>query len=58
MDSIKGYFGSEKNYDDENIDLTEFVKQLVKKAESSGKKGVSVFADLGSFYHCHLNLME
>jgi hypothetical protein len=39
MDSIKGYFGSEKNYDDENIDLTEFVKQLVKKAESSGKKG-------------------
>jgi hypothetical protein len=51
MDSLKGYFGSDNNYN--NTDLTEFVKQLVKKAESTGKKGVSVIADLGSFYHYH-----
>jgi hypothetical protein len=51
MDSVKGYFGSDNNYN--NTDLTEFVKQLVKKAESTGKKGVSVIADLGSFYHYH-----
>jgi hypothetical protein len=51
MDSVKGYFGSDNNYN--NTDLTEFVKQLVKKAESTGKNGVSVFADLGSFYHYH-----
>jgi hypothetical protein len=51
MDSVKGYFGSDNNYN--NTDLTEFVKQLVKNAESLGKNGVSVFADLGSFYHYH-----
>jgi hypothetical protein len=52
MDSVKGYFGSDNNYDDNNnIDLMGFVKQLVKKAESSCKNGVSVIADLGSFYH-------
>jgi hypothetical protein len=53
MDSVKGYFGSDNNYN--NTYLTEFVKQLVKKAESLGKKGVSVLADLGSFYHYHHN---
>jgi hypothetical protein len=53
MDSVKGYFGSDNNYN--NTDLTEFVKQLVKKAESLGKNGVSVIADLGSFYHYHHN---
>jgi hypothetical protein len=52
MDSVKGYFGSDNN-NYNNTDLTEFVKQLVKKAESTGKNGVSVFADLGSFYHYH-----
>jgi hypothetical protein len=52
MDSVKGYFGSDNN-NYNNTDLTEFVKQLVKKAESKGKNGVSVFADLGSFYHYH-----
>ena len=54
MDSVKGYFGS-GNDDDDNTDLMAFVKQLVKKAESSGKNGVSVIADLGSFYHYHHN---
>jgi hypothetical protein len=55
MDSVKGYFGSDNNYHDDNNnnDLKEFVKQLVKKAESTGKNGVSVIADLGSFYHYH-----
>ena len=51
MDSLKGYFGSGNNYN--NTDLTEFVKQLVKNAKSLGKNGVSVIADLGSFYHYH-----
>jgi hypothetical protein len=56
MDSTKGYFDSENNYDDNNNnDLMGLVKQLVKKAESLGKNGVSVIADLGSFYHYHHN---
>jgi hypothetical protein len=58
MDSVKGYFGSGNDHDDDNNDnndLMAFVKQLVKKAESSGKNGVSVIADLGSFYHYHHN---
>jgi hypothetical protein len=56
MDSVKGYFGSGDDHDDDdNTDLMAFVKQLVKKAESSGKNGVSVIADLGSFYHYHHN---
>jgi hypothetical protein len=55
MDSVKGYFGLGSDHDDDNTDLMTFVKQLVKKAESSGKNGVSVIADLGSFYHYHHN---
>ena len=55
MDSVKGYFGLGNDHDDGNTDLMTFVKQLVKKAESSGKNGVSVIADLGSFYHYHHN---
>jgi hypothetical protein len=43
------------DYDDNNADLMGFVKQLVRKAESLGKNGVSVIADLGSFYHYHHN---
>jgi hypothetical protein len=50
MDSVKGYFGSDSNYEGADR-LMSFFKQLVKKAESLGKNGVSVFADLGSFYH-------
>jgi hypothetical protein len=54
MDSVKGYFGSGNNSEGEDR-LMSFVKQLVKKAERSGKNGVSVIADLGSFYHYHHN---
>lgn len=50
MDSVKGYFGSDSNYEGKDR-LMSFFKQLVKKAESLGKNGVSVIADLGSFYH-------
>src|SRR5947208_7068031 len=42
MDSVRGYFGSGNDHDDDdddNTDLMAFVKQLVKKAESSGKNG-------------------
>jgi MEDS: MEthanogen/methylotroph, DcmR Sensory domain len=56
MDSVKGYFGSGNDHDDnDNTDLMGFVKQLVKKAESLSKNGVSVIADLGSFYHLQSN---
>jgi MEDS: MEthanogen/methylotroph, DcmR Sensory domain len=50
IDSVKGYFGSDSDYEGEDR-LMSFFKQLVKKAESLGKDGVSVIADLGSFYH-------
>ena len=44
IDSAKAYFGSD-------IDLMSFVEKLAKQAQSSGKKGVSVIADLASFYY-------
>ena len=44
IDSVKAYFGSD-------IDLMAFVEKLAKKAQSSGKSGVSVIADLASFYY-------
>jgi DcmR-like sensory protein len=54
VDSVKGYFGSDSDYEGEDR-LMSFFKQLVKKAESLGKNGVSVIADLGSFYHYQSN---
>jgi hypothetical protein len=44
IDSVKAYFGSD-------IDLMSFVEKLAKEAQSSGKSGVSVIADLASFYY-------
>src|SRR5919205_2199188 len=44
IDSVKAYFGSD-------TDLMSFVEKLAKKAQSSGKSGVSVIADLASFYY-------
>ena len=43
IDSVKAYFGSD-------IDLMSFVEKLAKEAQSSGKNGISVIADLASFY--------
>ena len=41
MDSVRGYFGSGNDHDDDdddnNTDLMAFVKQLVKKAESTSR---------------------
>ena len=54
VDSVKGYFGSDSNYEGEDR-LMSFFKQLVEKAKSLRKNGVSVIADLGSFYHYHHN---
>ncbi len=54
MDSVKAYFDSDNNYNGKDR-LMSFFKQLVKKAESLDKNGVSVIADLGSFYHYHHN---
>ena len=44
IDSVKAYFGSD-------IDLMSFVEKLAKEAQRSGKSGVSVIADLASFYY-------
>jgi len=44
IDSVKAYFRSD-------IDLMSFLARLAKQAQSSGKKGISVIADLASFYY-------
>lgn len=63
MDSLKAYFGLDSDDDNDDADdkndnwrpnkdiIITFLKQLIEKAESSGKNGVSVFADIASFYH-------
>jgi MEDS: MEthanogen/methylotroph, DcmR Sensory domain len=63
MDSLKAYFGLDSDDDNHDADdkndnvrpnkdiIITFLKQLIEKAESSGKNGVSVFADIASFYH-------
>jgi hypothetical protein len=43
IDSIKAYFSE--------IGLMTFVDGLLKHAKSAGKNGISVFADMGSFFH-------
>ena len=43
IDSAKAYFGSDTG-------LMSFIGKLSKQAQSSGKSGVSVIADLASFY--------
>jgi MEDS: MEthanogen/methylotroph, DcmR Sensory domain len=49
-DSVKIYSsGPDGNYD--NDTAWNLIQGLVKRAENSGKDGVSVIADLGSFYH-------
>ncbi len=44
IDSVKAYFRSD-------IDLMSFLARLAKQAQSSSKKGISVIADLASFYY-------
>ena len=43
IDSAKAYFGSD-------TDLMSFIGKLSKQAQNSGKSGISVIADLASFY--------
>jgi MEDS: MEthanogen/methylotroph, DcmR Sensory domain len=43
IDSVKAYFGS-------SIDIVSFVKSLVDYAGQIGKNGVTVLADMGSFF--------
>jgi len=43
IDSMKAYFSE--------IGLMTFVDGLLKHAKASGKSGLSVFADMGSFHH-------
>ena len=45
MDSLKGYFGSPERV------WPAFIKQALEHAKTSGKNGVSVFGDLGSFFY-------
>src|ERR687897_490699 len=44
IDSLKGYFGSQDG-------LMPFVKKIVEFAKTSGKNGVTVLADMGSFFY-------
>ena len=44
INSDRAYFGS-------SIDVVSFVKSLVNYADQIGKNGVSVLADMGSFFH-------
>ena len=44
MDSLKIYFGSENG-------LIPFVRQTIEYATTSGKNGLSVLADMGSFFY-------
>jgi hypothetical protein len=44
IDAAEAYFSSD-------TDLMSFVEKLAKQAQTSGKKGISVIADLASFYH-------
>ena len=44
IDSARAYFGS-------SIDIVSFVKSLVNYADQIGKNGVSIWADMGSFFH-------
>jgi hypothetical protein len=67
IDSLKGYFPPEGqssyySHDDNNnnnnnirggLDFMSFIYILLKQAERRRKDGVTVLADLGSFYHHH-----
>ncbi len=44
IDSVKAYFSSD-------IDLMSYLARLAKQAQFSGKNGISIIADLASFYY-------
>jgi hypothetical protein len=46
MDSLKGYFGSPEG-------VTLLIKQALEHTKKSGRSGVSVFGDSGSFFYDH-----
>ena len=48
IDSLEGYFETPPS---KGKSLFSFVMQKIEYAKSSGKSGVSVFADLGSFFY-------
>jgi len=54
VDSLKGYFGSEEgqenNTNNKNLDFMTFLDVLLRHAERKRKDGVTVLADMGSFY--------
>jgi hypothetical protein len=50
IDSARAYFGS-------SIDIISFVKSLVNYADQIGKNGVTVLADMGSFF-CYNKLND
>jgi hypothetical protein len=44
VDSLKAHFHTD-------FDIKSFIRKLVERAKNTGKDGVSVFVDMGSFYH-------
>jgi hypothetical protein len=62
VDSLKGYFyyseqqqGDDNNNNSNNTDLMSFVKFLLRRAERHHKDGLTILADMGSFYHHYHN---
>jgi hypothetical protein len=51
-DSLKAYFSSSHDSNDDNNNAAwNVIDELAKRAKNSGKNGVTVIADLGSFFH-------
>jgi hypothetical protein len=53
-DSVGVYFDSSdhnNNNNDNTSNIMNFIQELLKRAETSGKNGASVIADVSSFYH-------
>ena len=44
IDSLKAHFHAD-------FDIKSFIRKLVEQAKNTGKDGVPVFVDMGSFYH-------
>jgi MEDS: MEthanogen/methylotroph, DcmR Sensory domain len=52
-DSLEVYFDSsdQNNNNDNTSNIMNFIQELLKRAETSGKNGASVITDVSSFYH-------
>jgi hypothetical protein len=49
MDSLKAYFGSSER-------ISSVIRRELERAKVTGKSGVSIFGDMGSFFYRHNNV--